>query len=503
MKKRHYINRIFYFAFIISLLVNVSFALAETSGEEKFGEYDKSILFTEDGYYRFPPALPDEKQESLGKWELPRTELELSEEKPLSTKVSSGDIVLLNGWNYISFPKSLLPYNGWNQAAYVFADVDTGGRSIFTYDASTGMYHSVTSTTVIEPLVGYAVYSVGTSTANTNYYPPGQQQNPSITLYPGWNLVGYFDPMGNDNDDFLHAAMAREELESLGSDWCYYIGWNAASQQYETSIINGADDVHSDFRLAYPKKGYWLYMIANRNLAFATDHDYTCSAEWVGDYPGVANDLQSSDDEASGFYYLLSGDNKWSGSFIHGDSAANEDHWKDSEYGGHDDDFIDDTHFAFFAGHGAPGLIAFSDGISSSYLTYDEALWGNTRVDWIALAACMVLNESNNNYALWEDSFKGLHSVVGWETIGTGHPDLGTIFANRLRQGNTIWDSWKYATDSIIPWDGYRVGILAVDIDGNTNTKECIDDHIYGHGTWFSPSGYDVQFDHEFHSCIP
>jgi hypothetical protein len=135
--------------------------------------------------------------------------------------------------------------------------------------------------------------------------------------------------------------MAREELESLGSDWCYYIGWNAASQQYETSIINGADDVHSDFRLAYPTKGYWLYMIANRNLAFATDHDYTCSAEWVGDYPGGDSDLEDAQDNAEGFYDTLSWGSHWNGAFIRGDNnnpKARAADWKDSSYTGGMDD---------------------------------------------------------------------------------------------------------------------------------------------------------------------
>jgi hypothetical protein len=511
MKKRHYLNRTLYYAFIISLLINASFALAETSGENKFGKYDKSILFTEDGYYRFPPALPGEKQESLGQWELPRTELELSEATPLSSTLSSGDVVLLNGWNYISFPKTLMPYNGWNQGGYVFADVDTGGRSIYTYDASTGMWDSVTSTTIIEPLIGYAVYSVGTSTANTNYYPPGQQQNPSITLYPGWNLVGYFDPMGNYNDDFLHAAMAREELGCLGSDWCYYTGWDAASQQYETTIIRGADeDDHSEYRLAYPTKGYWLYMIASRNLAFATDHDYTCSAEWVGEYPGGDDDLPDSQDNVEGFYDTLIWDSFWEGAFIRGDNdnpIARAADWKDSSYpGGMDDNpstGIDSTNFAYFSGHGWAGAgILFSYGYPNrdeQELWYDEAIWGDTKVDWIVLDACSVLNESNNNYAVWQDSFKGLHSIVGWDTIGMCCEDTGLLFAENLLEGSTIWKSWKDATDSVIHFPGYKVGILAVDIDGNTNTEECIDDHIYGHGTWFSPPGYDVEFDQDFY----
>jgi hypothetical protein len=119
------------------------------------------------------------------------------------------------------------------------------------------------------------------------------------------------------------------------------------------------------------------------------------------------------------------------------------------------------------------------------------------------LDACSVLSESNNNYAVWQDSFKGLHSIVGWDTEGQCTEETGLLFAGNLLDGLTIWESWKAATDYVVHSPGYKVGILAVDIDGNTNTKECIDDHIYGQGTWFSPPGYDVQFDQDFYDVNP
>jgi hypothetical protein len=96
--------------------------------------------------------------------------------------------------------------------------------------------------------------------------PPGQQTNPSKDLYFGWNLIGYFDPMGNYADDYLHAAMARDLMASLGSDWSILTGWDASSQQYETSITR-----YEDYRLTYPKKGYWLWMNADRYLAVSTN----------------------------------------------------------------------------------------------------------------------------------------------------------------------------------------------------------------------------------------
>jgi hypothetical protein len=369
---------------------------------------------------------------------------------------------------------------------------------------------------VLKPLVGYAIYSVGPYTLNPDYVSAGQQSNPSTQLYYGWNLIGYFDPMGNSYDDFFHAAMARDAMGPLGTDWAELTGWNAAEQDYETSIIRGADDsIYSEYRLVYPNKAYWLWMDTNRNLTYATSHTYTCSAEWVSEYPGGDADLPQSDDEAQGFYDTLSGAWSWSGSFIRGDNddpPARAADWKDSYYGGQDDSStgIDTTNFAFFSGHGWEGAgILFAYGYpdrDEQNLWYNETIWGNTKVDWIALGSCHVLNQTNDNYAVWEDSFKGLHSIVGWDTFGVCHEDLGLVFADYMTAQNSksIWEAWKLAGEYCIHDPGYSVGILAVDIDGNLNTKECIDDHIYGQGEmWYSPTGYNPNFDKDFYECDP
>lgn len=518
MKNRDYYHWHVRFIFISLILMSVcvQFTLADIIVGNELSSDEKSVLFTKDGYYNFPPARPDEVRDSLAQWVLPETELRLSEEKRSMSTLSTGSVQLLSGWNYISFPKTISPYNGHNQAAYVFAGVDTGGYSILYYNSSVGYWAPLTATTVIKPLVGYVVYSVGSCSLDPDYLPPGQQPNPSINVSTGWNLIGYFDPMGNYADDYLHAAMARDEMAPIGSDWAKIIGWNAATQQYETTIIKNGDDIYSDYRLVYPAKGYWLWMMANRSLTYPVSHTYTCSAEWVSEYPGDDLDLPASEADAEGFYDILRWAPYWSGAFIRGDNVtppARAADWKDpSYYGGQDDNpnsGIDSTNFAFFSGHGWERAgILFAYGYpdrEEQNLWYNETIWGNTKVDWVALDACHVLNQSNNNYAVWQNSFKGLHSIVGWDTFGISDDDMGVTFADKMTSENpkTIWESWKLAGDFVIHYPGFNVGILAVDIDGDLNTEECIADHIYGQGTWFSPAGYDLHFDKDFHPCDP
>ena len=133
-------------------------------------------------------------------------------------------------------------------------------------------------------------------------------------------------------------------------------------------------------------------------------------------------------------------------------------------------------------------------------LTYDEALWGNTEVDWIALAACNVLNESNIDN--WKPRFKGLHSIVSWSTTGLAHQYFGWKFANNLKNEYSIWNAWiRASNDCVWEQNKYKVAILAVDTDGNFNTRECVDDHVYMNGIWHSPSGYNPLIYYESVYC--
>jgi len=51
------------------------------------------------------------------------------------------------------------------------------------------------------------------------------------------------------------------------NQWTQVIGYNAQSQAYETSLINGGSGSHSDTNPMYPFKGYWLFMNAPGTLA--------------------------------------------------------------------------------------------------------------------------------------------------------------------------------------------------------------------------------------------
>ena len=218
-------------------------------------------------------------------------------------------------------------------------------------------------------------------------------------------------------------------------------------------------------------------------------------AEWVNDYSALPNcdDLQYTDEDAEGFYYELDSDAYWDGYHIYGDDDAKERNWKDPNYGG--SDIADNAEFAFFAGHGRPtsggDLAAFIFGTEydDHYLTCEDALWGNTKMNWIAIDSCEVLSHYELTAGCWAyNAFEGLHSICGWDTACNETTFRGRYFA-RYMDGTwdekTIIEAWKQATKDS-QGAGYYAAAMAAR-DWPSHSWDCWDDHLYSHGPSVEP----------------
>jgi PKD repeat protein len=164
-------------------------------------------------------------------------------------------LFLSSGWNFVSTPKKLAT---GNDTALIFRYVNTGGHSIWRYDARVKQWKVMNATTKIGVLDGIWVYSA-TATAVPLWFsqdpiglPPEKQ------VYSGWNAIGFSDST---------PLSANSTLMSVKNDWSSIIGYDAAVQGYEVSIINGGTGTHSDSREMLPVKGYWLFMVQNGTLA--------------------------------------------------------------------------------------------------------------------------------------------------------------------------------------------------------------------------------------------
>ena len=403
---------------------------------------------------------------------------------------ASNTLILHPGWNLVSTPLWLV--DGYDTMQAIFSGVDTAGRGVLGYNCSSG-WESMGPLDEFRPLEGIWIYANGSYQIPLYFKPTQEQTGVTNHLYSGWNVVGFWD---------VHQACARDMLLPLGSTWATAQGYDAGTQDYEVSMINGGTGSYSDQRLMFPGKAYWVSMTAERDLICSYYRTYSFCAEWVGDYHGMQIPITWADEEAEGFYNTLDWSSSWTGQFINGDDAAMERHWKDPAFGGMDSNYIDNTHLAFFTGHGWEGGFVFGTAADDYELNYSEARWGNTKTDWIVLASCNVLNESTCT-EYWGPAFEGLHSICGFDTVGAAHPDMGWYFADLLMKGKTIWEAWYTTTDRyVFPNDGsLKSAILAADIDGDLSTPDCLDDHIYGYGSSINPPGDPLGFQYETDSC--
>ena len=164
-------------------------------------------------------------------------------------------IILQPGWNFVSTPRTL---ESGNNTAMIFKDVGTESHTIWLYDASGRRWTPMTASTKVRPLDGIWIFSTSRTEVPLHFTRDPIQTPPTRQLFQGWNAIGFSDTI---------PASARATLLSVRNAWTQLIGYDAANQQYEVSIINGESGIHSDSRSMVPTKGYWLYITRDGELA--------------------------------------------------------------------------------------------------------------------------------------------------------------------------------------------------------------------------------------------
>jgi hypothetical protein len=230
----------------ISAANNLMVVSADTNATMNALTIEKSVSLN-----KIPPALPKEILYST-----PRlgsaSQVSYNKLAGLSPDYS---ISLVSGWNVISVPRTLA--DGHNTAGDVFNGIDTGGHSTLEYDGATQTWITVTNSTIIRPLDGIFIYSVETPTIQLYFKNDPRQRLPIKPVFQGWNLIGFSD---------IYPKTAHDTLISIDSIWTQVMGYNAATQSYETQIIHGGSGDYSDTRLMNPGKGYWLYTTGSGTL---------------------------------------------------------------------------------------------------------------------------------------------------------------------------------------------------------------------------------------------
>ena len=174
---------------------------------------------------------------------------------PTPVPGESIDLRLYEGWNFVSIPRQLPAGN--DTAAAVFADVDTGGRPIYTYTPTTG-FEPLGENETLRVLEGYWVYSTEETTVRLNFSTNPVRAPAMRTLSPGWNAIGYSD---------LTERSADEALTSVEGNWVYVVGYDAQNQNYRPALINNRTGNQGENQRLSPTEGYWLFVRTDGRLA--------------------------------------------------------------------------------------------------------------------------------------------------------------------------------------------------------------------------------------------
>ncbi|QSZ68327.1 DUF3344 domain-containing protein [Methanofollis aquaemaris] len=161
--------------------------------------------------------------------------------------LAQATITLVPGWNFVSTPKTLAP--GHNTIA-IFDEVDTADHSVLLYNG-TARWEAMSSEEAFRPLDGVWIYANSTYEIPLVFDTGGVATPPEKALDAGWNAIGFTDTVPEP---------AANTLRSVKNCWATVIGFDADAQEYETSIIRGAEGRHSEMRAMEPMDGYWLYM---------------------------------------------------------------------------------------------------------------------------------------------------------------------------------------------------------------------------------------------------
>jgi uncharacterized protein DUF6345 len=163
----------------------------------------------------------------------------------------------------------------------------------------------------------------------------------------------------------------------------------------------------------------------------------------------------------------------------------------DPALGGQDNKWGDNVDLAFVNTHGSPTKFNTGDiadisnfpKIKYETVTFNEALWGNGDLEWMALLTCEVLREfDSKNRGLdqrWYKALQGVHMILGFHTkalIGVGN---GNEFGDNLADdGMRVIDAWWDAAESEQP-DGRKYAAMGpIGPQGQHNRS----DHAFGLG---------------------
>lgn len=205
-------------------------------------------------------------------------------------------------------------------------------------------------------------------------------------------------------------------------------------------------------------------------------------------YPSCFSRFNIANDFASEF---SNNNKKWTVKYKYLNNTVWETDFKGASLGGKDDKYADNVDLLIYSGHGLkPGghgssdyAFALNGKHNSKYAKQPEMYLGNRDLEWLVTFTCNFLESKNLNTI--GHMAKGIHAICGFETTVILTPDMGSVFAKKLKKGYSVKEAFFATAKETRIW--YKSGGTA----GVFTTKNNADDRIWGYGVTASdPQSY-------------
>ena len=167
-------------------------------------------------------------------------------------------------------------------------------------------------------------------------------------------------------------------------------------------------------------------------------------SQWVG----LSQNLPYSKDNAAGFLHEAS-QSGIAVAFNYGDEAAFQ-----RDFAKATDEFgVDSVDMTFYTGHASGLGFTFASDRDRRMFYADQASWGETDLEWLVIAACGPLQETDFGIKWWQQwgkAFNGLHLMLGYANTTYDNNREGRLLGQEMFENAlTIRQAWANAATSI------------------------------------------------------
>ena len=174
-------------------------------------------------------------------------------------------------------------------------------------------------------------------------------------------------------------------------------------------------------------------------------------------------------------------------------ASAFEKDFKDTTLNGWDSSYVDAVDSQWYTGHGNSSGFTFKSSVDDTWITPADARWGNQDLEWLQLESCQVLRDTsgtNDYFARWAQSFRGLHLLNGFHTNATCiNGGTGRRFADYMFPATFLWwttrpaltvqQAWATTANDLEP-SGTRWRSIS---PATTGWVTNLGDHFWGQGS--------------------